>query len=301
MLVEHDSELRGNLPHDVTEKIREVLLRFQDIVQVQAQQSNLHTSQVSVLRPCNLCVFMDRENIHVVFTNSEVGRFPLAAYNDIRQLTPTMTSANAAYLAQLEHEWKYCNAFSFSISLLEKAVEKREAVIISLAQQYLAQEKACLEHERRRVQISPIFVCRDFLIDHTLVFVVMPFNPRFQEIYESYIKPSIEDDCAAGLKCATGQDFFAPGSIMEQIWEGINKAKFVIADLTGRNPNVYYELGLAHTVGKRVILLAQNMNDVPFDLQHLRVIIYTDNESGRSYLRNTLVKYVSLLLSEDKR
>jgi hypothetical protein len=67
---------------------------------------------------------------------------------------------------------------------------------------------------------------------------------------------------------------------MSEIWSAICKARLVIADCTGRNPNVFYEIGVAHTMGIPVILLTQRMEDVPFDLRHIRFIKYEFTPRG---------------------
>ncbi len=54
-------------------------------------------------------------------------------------------------------------------------------------------------------------------------------------------------------------------------------AKYIIADLTGRNPNVFYELGIAHALNKKSNPLTQDLTDVPFDLKHIRCIVYEDS------------------------
>ena len=69
-------------------------------------------------------------------------------------------------------------------------------------------------------------------------------------------------------------DIFATGKIIDQVWEGITKSRVLVAELTGRNPNVFYELGLAHALNKPVVLVSSNQTDVPFDLKHIRVIYY---------------------------
>ena len=69
-------------------------------------------------------------------------------------------------------------------------------------------------------------------------------------------------------------DIFATGKIIDQIWAGLNRAKVLVAELTGRNPNVLYELGLAHALHKPVVLISSNEADVPFDVRHVRVIYY---------------------------
>ena len=65
---------------------------------------------------------------------------------------------------------------------------------------------------------------------------------------------------------------------MDQVWSGIKTAKVLVAELTTKNPNVFYELGWAHALKKPVVLVSSNEEDVPFDLHHIRVIYYDVNE-----------------------
>lgn len=103
-------------------------------------------------------------------------------------------------------------------------------------------------------------------------FVMMPFAPPLGDYFAKIFEPAIEK---AGLKAMRADnDIFGTGKIIDQIWNGINSAKVLIAELTSRNPNVYYELGLAHALKKPVVLVCANEQDVPFDLKHIRVIYY---------------------------
>lgn len=103
-------------------------------------------------------------------------------------------------------------------------------------------------------------------------FVMMPFAPPLGGYYESVYKPAIE---RAGLQPVRADaEIFGAGKIMDQVWSGIRAAKVLVAELTQRNPNVFYELGLAHALEKPVVLVSSNEDDVPFDLHHIRVIYY---------------------------
>jgi hypothetical protein len=103
-------------------------------------------------------------------------------------------------------------------------------------------------------------------------FVMMPFAGSLGSYYEKVYKPAIEK---AGLKPVRADtEIFGAGKIMDQVWSGINAAKVLVAELTTRNPNVFYELGLAHALKKPVVLISSNEEDVPFDLKHIRVIYY---------------------------
>ncbi len=109
---------------------------------------------------------------------------------------------------------------------------------------------------------------REFL---NTCFVMMPFGPWPDRYYKEIYVPAVK---AAGFEPVRADELFHTGSVVEQIWEQIEKATVLLADLSGRNANVFYELGLAHAARKPVVFTANNVEDVPFDLRHLRVIIY---------------------------
>jgi hypothetical protein len=91
-----------------------------------------------------------------------------------------------------------------------------------------------------------------------------------------------------GLTCLRADDLYSSNVIMEDIWKLINEAKLIIADVTGKNANVFYETGLAHAIGKDVIIISQMIDDVPFDLRHLRCFIYKDSVAGFRALERQL-------------
>jgi hypothetical protein len=102
-------------------------------------------------------------------------------------------------------------------------------------------------------------------------FVMMPFGSWFDRYYQEIYVPVIRE---AGFEPVRADELFHTGSVVEQIWEQIEKAIVLLADLTDKNANVFYELGLAHAARKPVVFTSGKLEDVPFDLRHLRVIIY---------------------------
>ena len=90
--------------------------------------------------------------------------------------------------------------------------------------------------------------------------------------------------------------------MVEQIWEQIEKAKLLLADLSGKNANVFYELGLAHAARKPVIFTASDTDDVPFDLRHLRVIIYDIREpEWAPLLRKSIVEHMRNAIKDPEK
>lgn len=126
-------------------------------------------------------------------------------------------------------------------------------------------------------------------------FIIMPFESSLTKIYVDIIKPTIEKN---GLEIKRADDFFTVGSVMADIWKRINQADFLIADLTGRNPNVYYELGIAHTLGKLIIMITQDIDDVPFDIRDKRIIKYSPRYDDVAVFERALAQSIEEIRKE---
>jgi nucleoside 2-deoxyribosyltransferase len=105
-----------------------------------------------------------------------------------------------------------------------------------------------------------------------MCFVIIPF--KFNILYSQVIKKAIEE---LSMECIRADEIYKPNVIIKDIWNSIRKARFIIADITERNPNVLYELGLAHAIGKPVILINRDDNEIPFDIAPIKYIKYDIN------------------------
>jgi len=156
--------------------------------------------------------------------------------------------------------------------------------------------KDMLKEAVNAFKVQPEIKVKEVEVNETLCFIVMPFgNENLNVVYEDFIKPSIENSC--NLVCERGDDVFGSNVIMEDISRSIKRARLIVADLTGRNPNVFYEVGIAHTLNKSVLLLAQNVDDVPFDLRHRRVLIYDYSPRGCKKLEKDIIKSINSMLT----
>jgi hypothetical protein len=117
-------------------------------------------------------------------------------------------------------------------------------------------------------------------VDNDLVSLMMPFHPSFDDVHASIVSASSQ----CGMQCLRADDIWEHEAIIQDIVSLINRSRIVVCDCTSRNPNVFYEAGIAHSIGKDVILISQNAEDVPFDLKHLRFVAYVDNAAGRERL-----------------
>jgi hypothetical protein len=105
-------------------------------------------------------------------------------------------------------------------------------------------------------------------------FVLMPFAKSFDDAYHLAIKPAC--DSAGAYAERVDQQIFA-GNIMDRVYNQIAKADLVIADMSDRNANVFYEVGYAHALGKTTVLMTQSEADIPFDLRQYPHIVYGDS------------------------
>lgn len=129
-------------------------------------------------------------------------------------------------------------------------------------------------------------------VDSRQCFVMMPFAESFNAIYR-LIHRCCEEQ---GLTCIRADEDAVPGKITGKIYRFVEESGIIIADMTGKNPNVFYELGLAHAISGNVILLTQSKDDVPFDLLDFMYILYNNTIDGSEKLAGELSKVLTTIL-----
>jgi hypothetical protein len=143
--------------------------------------------------------------------------------------------------------------------------------------------------------VRPLFAPPPSMERAPEIFIVAPFGKDFRPIHEC-IKGTAK---GLSLGARLGKDFFTAHSVMGDVWNAIMNAQVVIADCTMKNPNVFYEIGIAHTIGKPVILITQRKQDVPFDVSGMRYIKYTSSDSGIRKLESELTATLRDMLGLD--
>jgi chaperonin GroEL len=135
-------------------------------------------------------------------------------------------------------------------------------------------------------------------VDDRLCFALMPFGNPFDSYYIKIIRPAAEE---AGLATLRSDEIRGRQAIIKDIWERIWAARVVIADVTGRNANVNYELGICDALGVPTIIIAAKIEDAPFDYKHRRIIIYNRDDPGwDDKLRTDLAETIRTVLTETK-
>lgn len=128
------------------------------------------------------------------------------------------------------------------------------------------------------------------------VFVIMSFNDQESEsAYLEVVRPICE---ASGMDVIRADEINSNQVIYDDILQGIRRADIVIADISGKNPNVMYELGIAHSIKQQstIMLTHDEFTEAPFDIKHFRIISYTDSIIGTNKLKSELTNTIALLL-----
>jgi hypothetical protein len=127
---------------------------------------------------------------------------------------------------------------------------------------------------------------KDLQTDNKLVFVLTPFNNRFSKSFDV-----IQDVCmSVGLKCMRGDEEFLRSDILPHILKLMCKSGVVIANIEGRNPNVFYELGLAHAFDKKTLLVSKTTENLPIDIKSKRIVVYSSLNDLSCQLKDELLK-----------
>ena len=145
--------------------------------------------------------------------------------------------------------------------------------------EYISDQKS-----ERRITFAPsVFRVPEVAQREDLVAIMMPFR-GFDRVHEA-IKGAATD---AGLDSQRADDIWVDSTFIQDIVNLIFQARVVVCDFSERNANVFYETGIAHTLGKAVVPIAQSLSDIPSDLQHHRALPYLNNEQGLMKLRKDL-------------
>lgn len=152
-----------------------------------------------------------------------------------------------------------------------------------------------IKKKKRIVRINPtVFHGRNFLKELDLCFVLMPFTEPYLEIFNKIIKPTVESN---GFRCVKSDDISSLNPVIEDIGANINKASLIIADISENNPNVLYELGICHTIGKEVMILTQDSDHIPFNFRHLRTYPYSNEIASSEALKTNITSVIQNIKS----
>jgi len=180
-----------------------------------------------------------------------------------------------------------------ALSVIKRIAEQSEEAFV-VFEKYVAEkypgkgQYISAKPSERKITFAPnVFqVPESTKIEVDLVALMMPFKAEFNSVHDGIRRAADE----AGYRCLRVDDIWEASTVIQDIFNLIFRAHVVVVDFTGKNPNVMYETGIAHTLGKHVIPISQSFDDVPFDMKHHRILKYLPNSEGIDEMVLTLAE-----------
>lgn len=180
------------------------------------------------------------------------------------------------------------NALSVIRTIAEQDTKALAPVEVYIDERYPGEsEYISAKPSARKIMFSPhVFHLPEGSVESDLVAVMMPLRSEFDPVFAAIKAASTDCD----FRCLRADDIWEEATIIQDIFNLVFRARLVVVDFTGKNPNVMYETGIAHTLGKLVVPISQSLDDVPFDIAHQRVQKYLANQEGLALLRSKLAE-----------
>ncbi|MHA1401380.1 MAG: hypothetical protein ACTSQE_13610 [Candidatus Heimdallarchaeaceae archaeon] len=292
MLHKGNREISSDLPNEIQSSLMLVLDEFVNLVEEFSQKRSLKRAMVRSRFPCSIVVVITSDSVFIIGQKHFGLPFSKFFYR------PTISISGEQIFNDIIWEFGFTDPFMITLpsSIFHIEQKQRNLILSSVAQQHIESEVQRVMRLTNLIQIKPIFGPIDVKLQENFVFVLMPFKEDLTEIYENIVKPTVE---SLNLICRKADDLKTNNVIILDIWKAICESRLIIADLTELNPNVMYELGIAHTVGKETILIYQKPEErqrFPFDITHIRRIEYENTASGGKKLEKDLRKTIQNIL-----
>lgn len=284
----------GGMPLEELNNITIIIRKLENAIEEVRTRINIAQGLFRALFNCDMLVLIDRNTVHIAAERNR-SKHNLYAYKyEDKTFAPQDILKEAIY--ELGFNEKDTFYLGFDKNLINMPNKLRAERLIRIAEEYVETEIQRYKNTHNLIKINPIFGPANYVLDNNLAFIIMPFRDDLTEIYEKIIRPTVEEK----LVCRRGDDYKTNKMIMQDIWKAICEAKLIIADVTGFNPNVMYELGIAHTLGKEVIMIYQKNQGTetkfPFDLHGIRRIEYENTVTAAKNLENDLRKTIENIL-----
>ncbi len=230
--------------------------------------------------------------------NSVVEDFDASNWRELGALTNTLDEVESHPRLLRSLSWGDPDYDGLALTFLRKMIGQNDEnldVVIDYVSQKCTNSGEDISSDNtigRKIVFSPnIFSIPSEPVEPQLISVMMPFNPAFDNVYSAISDAATE----AQFACKRVDDIWNHSTVIQDVFSLIFQSYIVVCDFSGKNPNVFYEAGIAHTLGKHVVPITQSEQDIPFDLQHHRYAKYLNNGEGLEKLKQELyTRFVTL-------
>ena len=237
----------------------------------------------------------------VQMKNSVIKDFDASNWRELGALTNTLDEVESHPRLLRSLSWRDPDYDGLSLIFLRRMIGPNDENLL-VVQDYVSRKcsntgenVSSEQSDGRKIVFEPnIFEIPNKPVDSSLISVMMPFRPELSVVYET-IKEAAD---TAGFYCKRVDNIWDHSTVIQDVFALIFESYIVVCDFTGKNPNVFYEAGIAHTLGKHVVPITQSESDIPFDLQHHRYAKYLNNGEGLELLKKDLASRFKTLAAK---
>lgn len=295
MIVPKGSSLSGgDLGHDLGRPIKEILELLDKKIEEICKERKIRNAVVRSRLLSTVYMILDKNDINIVGEKT----YALASFGMFDATKEEYSLDQLSEIAKWDIGMEHPFFLKIPRTILDLSSDKASELLSIIAKEYVDSEVKRVDSTMNVIQMSPIFGKMDYKLDSNLCFILQAFRDPLNKIYYEIIKPTVE---SCNLVCRRADEIRSTTAIILDIFKSICEARIVIADLTYSNPNVFYELGMAHTIGKDTILIyqkEQQQHQIPFDLSHIRRIEYDDTAIGGKKLEKDLKETITSIIGK---
>jgi hypothetical protein len=277
----------GTMPTELLEKVDRLLDEFMAEVDTISQDRYLQKGIARSQLPCDMLAVVDKDNLYVVAQLRSENRTSTYIYNPEASWSPQKVLNSAQW------EFRFTDPFliRFPASLVAEKNERHET-LRKIASEHIDSEFTRFMSLLSLLRTRPVFGPASGASSPEMAFLLLPSPEGLDKNSQAIIQAAE----AEGLTILLAEDIRRGKSVVRGMWTSINEARIVIADLTGPDPSVMYGLGIAHTVGKKTILICPQGSEYLAGIPNTYRIEYEDSDSGRMKLQQDLSEKLKVLL-----
>jgi hypothetical protein len=280
MLNDVDRMRSGDMEAELSAKVDKLIDEFMTIVDAATEERHLQRGIARSQLPCSMVAILDRESLSILATFRMENR--TASYFYRPEIA--LTFQQAANSAQWEYGFEDAFIIRFPAELIEQGTTKRHEAMQKVAHEHIDSEYLRLEMMLSLMRTRPIFGRISQPIGARTLLLLMPQGDALRGNELAILNASQ----ANNLPIVEAKDIKSGRSAVREMWNSLNHAAVIIADLTGADGGVMYGLGIAHTLGKETILIHPQGSKYLTDIPRTYKIEYEDSDAGRAELEERL-------------
>lgn len=270
------------MPPELRERVDRIAEEFMAIVDSLVDERHLQKGLARIQLPCSIVFILDQDSLFILGQFRVENR--IAGY--YHRPDKSMTIQKVASSAKWEFGFEDSFVIQLPADLLEKSTEKRRSSLMEIASNHIDAEFLRLAQLLNLIRTRPIFGQATHPVQPGSLLLFLPRDGKARENAD-LINRAVE---SSGLSGEEALDIRSGKSAVREMWQSINQAAVILADLTGADPQVMYGLGIAHTLGKDTVLIHPQGSKYLVDIPRTESIEYEDSAQGREKLEEQIIE-----------